>query len=129
MMVNILLFSFLQWAFVITLPENQKTNCDKNKISCNSIAVARCNWTWGIWQSIEVLACKYDPKMSPQNMQQWKKGLLLVYSFFHVFMIPYVVVRLFRLLKKSKKQQSSSKRWKRWYNLRLLQCFQRWGFA
>ena len=34
-MVNILLLSFLQWAFVITLLENQKTNCDEKKVSCN----------------------------------------------------------------------------------------------
>ena len=37
MMVNILLLSFLQWALVITLPENQKTNCDEKKVSCNSL--------------------------------------------------------------------------------------------
>ena len=37
MMVNILLLSFLQWAFVITLPENQKTNCNEKKVSCNSL--------------------------------------------------------------------------------------------
>ena len=36
-MVNILLLSFLQWALVITLPENQKTNCDEKKVSCNSL--------------------------------------------------------------------------------------------
>ena len=37
MMVNMLLLSFLQWALVITLPENQKTNCDEKKVSCNSL--------------------------------------------------------------------------------------------
>ena len=37
MIVNILLLSFLQWSFVITLPENQKTNYDEKKISCNSL--------------------------------------------------------------------------------------------
>ena len=36
-MVNILLLSFLQWALVITLSENQKTNCDEKKVSCNSL--------------------------------------------------------------------------------------------
>ena len=36
-MVNILLLNFLQWAFGITLPENQKTNCDEKKVSCNSL--------------------------------------------------------------------------------------------
>ena len=37
MMGNILLLSFLQWAFVIRLPENQKTNYDERKASCNSL--------------------------------------------------------------------------------------------
>ena len=37
MIVNTLLLSFLQWSFVITLPENQKTNYDEKKISCNSL--------------------------------------------------------------------------------------------
>ena len=37
MMVNLLLLSFLQWAFVIALPENLKTNCDEEKVSCNSL--------------------------------------------------------------------------------------------
>ena len=37
MMVNILLLSFLHWAFVIKLLENQITNCDKKKVSCNSL--------------------------------------------------------------------------------------------
>ena len=37
MIVNTLLLSFLQWSFVITLPENQKTNYDEKKISSNSL--------------------------------------------------------------------------------------------
>ena len=37
MMVNILLLSFLHWAFVIKLLENQITNCDEKKVSCNSL--------------------------------------------------------------------------------------------
>ena len=37
MIVNTLLLSFLQWSFVITLPENQKSNYDEKKISCNSL--------------------------------------------------------------------------------------------
>ena len=36
MMVNILLPRLLQWVFVITLPENQKTNCEEKRVSCNS---------------------------------------------------------------------------------------------
>ena len=35
MMVNIPLLSFLQWVFVITLPENQKPNYDEKKVSWN----------------------------------------------------------------------------------------------
>ena len=35
MMVNMLLLSFLQWDFVITWPENQKTNRDEKKVSYN----------------------------------------------------------------------------------------------
>ena len=33
-----------------------------------------------------------------------------VYLFFHVFMIPYIAVKLIELLQKNKKQQSASKR-------------------
>ena len=37
MMVNILLLSFFRGAFVITLLENQETNCNEKKVSCNLI--------------------------------------------------------------------------------------------
>ena len=37
MMANILLLSFLQRAFVLKLSENQKTNCDEKKVSCNTL--------------------------------------------------------------------------------------------
>ena len=47
-----------------------------------------------------------------------------VYSFFHVFMIPYITVKQIGLLQKNKKQQSASKKRSRWYNFILLQCFQ-----
>ena len=35
--VNILLLCFLQWAFIITLPENQKTNFDEKKVKLQII--------------------------------------------------------------------------------------------
>ena len=125
-MVNILLLSFLQWAFVITLPENQKTNCNEKKVSCNSLDSCLLQLTMKymtkyISATIQVSPVKISN--SKKRFTTYKK----VYSFFHVFMIPHISVKLIGLLQKNKKQQSALKRRSRWYNLILLQCFQRWG--
>ena len=108
-MVNILLLSFLQWAFVITLLENQKTNCNEKKVSCNSLD-----------SCLLQLTMKYMTKyisasmqVSPVKMSNSKKRFTTykkVYSFFHVFMIPHISVKLIGLLQKNKKQQSALKR-------------------
>ena len=78
----------------------------------------------------EILKCqranitlKYRHKTSNSEKKVYY-FLKKVYSFFHVFMIPYIAVKLIGLLQKNKKQQSASKRWIRWYNFILLQCFQ-----
>ena len=51
-----------------------------------------------------ILKCRH--KMS-NNEKNFRKK---VYSFFHVFMISYIAVKLIGFLQKNKKQQSVSKR-------------------
>ena len=94
MTVNIPLLIFLQRAFVITLPENQKTNCGEKKVSCNLLDSHLLQLT------IRYLKCqranmilKYHHKMSNSEKKVYY-FLKKVYSFFHVFRIPYIAVKL-----------------------------------
>ena len=93
MTVNIPLLSFLQRAFVITLPENQKTNCGEKKVSCNLLDSHLLQLT------IRYLKCqranmilKYHHKMSNSEKKVYY-FLKKVYSFFHVFRIPYIALK------------------------------------
>ena len=60
MMLNILLLSFLQWAFVIKLLENQITNCYEKKVSCNSLD-----------SSMLQLTMRYITKYWNVSVQMW----------------------------------------------------------
>ena len=54
-----------------------------------------------------ILKCRHKMSNSEKKVYYFLKK---VYSFFHVFMIPYIAVKLIELLQKIKKQQSASKR-------------------
>ena len=127
-MVNILLLSFLQWGFVITLPENQKTNCNKKKVSCNSLDSCLLQLSMKYMTKYWSASIQISPVKMSNSKNKVYYFLKKVYSFFQVFMIPHISVKLIGLLQKSK-QQSALKRRSRWYSFILLQCFQRWGWT
>ena len=90
------------------LPENQKTNCDEKKVSCNSLDSHLLQLTIGIYDKIlkcqganMILKCRHKMSNSEKKVYYFLKK---VYSFFHVFMIPYIAVMLIGLLQKNKKQ-------------------------
>ena len=68
-----------------------------------------------------ILKCRHKMSNSEKKVYYFLKK---VYSFFHVFMILYIAMKLIGLLQKNKKQQNASKRRSRWYNFIRLQCFQ-----
>ena len=127
-MVNILLLNFLQWAFGITLPENQKTNCDEKKVSCNSLD-SRLLWLdmrymtkyWSV--SVQIWYNNGDKMSNSKKDILPKKGIFI----FSCVYDPVYSRETNRIFTKNMKQHSASKRRSRWYSFIFLQCFQSSG--